>query len=297
MKLLITGTTGLVGRHLLPKLLLKDHKILELTRDIERSKALYDEKTQKVLASHPCSQITEQIKEFSPDIVIHLAAYISPKDDPDTMKRLIDSNVFFLCKVLNSIKGSETKLFINTGTFAEYYRGDDQLDPAYLYAATKIASRFFVKYYSKINNYKEVTVVPYTIYGGNEKQKKIIDIIQDSMFSTNKVDLSPGDQVLDFIHVDDVANFYVHIVENYKSIDDGSTFKLGSGSGTTLRELSNLMESITGKKTNINWGGKPYRKSDVHYAVADTRELRKVGWTHSIDLDSYIRDRIQNQHK
>ena len=267
---------------------------MELTRDIERSEALYDEKTQKVLVSDSCRKITEKIKEFGPDIVIHLAAHISPKDDPDTMKRLLESNVFFLCKVLNSIKGSETKLFINTGTFAEYFRGDGQLDPAYLYAATKTASRFFVKYYSKVNNYNEVTVIPYTIYGGNEKQKKIIDIIQDSMSSPNKVDLSPGDQVLDFIHVDDVADFYVHIVENYKSIDNGSTFKLGSGRGTTLRELSNLMESISGKKTNINWGGKPYRKSDVHYAVADTSDLRKIGWTHSIDLGSYIRDKIHN---
>lgn len=271
MNILITGSTGYVGRHLVPKLIGKGHEVLEITRNISKSNQLYGDKTKKYQISDDQEKFTKEVTQFKPEVVIHLAAYLTANDDYATLQKLLNSNIEFLCRLLDTLKNTQLKLFINTGTFAEYYKGDKILDPAYLYAATKTASRSFLDYYSKVYKFKQATVVPYTIYGGIDSHKKIIDIIFDSLDNPTPVDLSPGEQVLDFIHINDVTNFYLQIINNYEKIPNKSIFQLGTGKGTTLRKLAEIIGTKTGKKANINWGGKPYRPSDVMYAVADTK--------------------------
>jgi nucleoside-diphosphate-sugar epimerase len=46
MKILITGATGFVGRHLIPQLLSEGHTVLELTRSLEKSLSLFRNQTQ-----------------------------------------------------------------------------------------------------------------------------------------------------------------------------------------------------------------------------------------------------------
>jgi nucleoside-diphosphate-sugar epimerase len=284
MNILITGSTGFVGRHLVPELLQNQHNVLELTRNQKKSYDLYGDSTVKYVLDNNHENLKKVIQDFKPEIVIHLAAYLSSADDFITMTRLLDSNIYFLTQLLDSLKEVELKLFINTGTFAEYHKGDEVLDPAYLYAATKTASRSFLEYYSKVYHFKQITVVPYTIYGGRDSKKKVIDIIIDSMNSENPVDLTPGEQVLDFIHIDDVVSFYVHLVNHHEKNYNKTVFHLGTGKGTTIKELTRIMEYKTGKKANINWGGKAYRQTDVMYAVADIKTLFQLNWTPKILL-------------
>jgi nucleoside-diphosphate-sugar epimerase len=168
------------------------------------------------------------------------------------------------------------------------------LDPAYLYAATKTASRSFLDYYSKVYSFKQATVVPYTIYGGKDTQKKIIDLIYDSIGSATALDLSPGEQVLDFIHVDDVSDFYVKIIENIELLPQKINFQLGTGVGHTLKQVAAIIEEVTQQKTNINWGGKSYRDSDVMYAVANNDDqLKQIKWEASLSLQEGIENFIK----
>ena len=296
MKILITGSTGFVGRHLVPKLLSAKHRVLELTIDQNISFQLYGNDTQKYLLDEDQDGLKWIVNEFKPDVVIHLASFLTSLDDYNTLNKLLTTNITFFCRLLDAVKNINLKLFVNTGTFAEYYKGDDLFDPAYLYSATKTASRSFLDYYSKVYNFKQTTVVPYTIYGGNDTQKKIIDIIYDSIESKTLIDLSPGEQVLDFIHVDDVTDFYVSLLKNKELLPKKSNFKLGTGKGHTLKQLAGIIEEITNKKTNINWGGKLYRSADVMYAVADiSKQSNLFGWFPEIELTTGIETLIRNK--
>lgn len=273
-KILITGATGFVGRNLMSKLISEGYEILELTRSIKKSKELFGNKTKKIKITD--LKFKSKILDFSPKIVIHLASYLTSSDELEDINKLLDANIYFLSKVLDAVSKVSLKLFINTGTFAEYFKGDNNLEPAYFYAATKTASRSFVDYYATAYNFKQSTVVPYTIYGGNDSQKKIIDIIYDSTLNSLPLDLSPGKQVLDFIHIDDVTDFYITLINNESKLPNKSNFKLGTGVGHTLRQVSTLIEEIIKAKTNINWGGKAYRNSDVMYAVANIDNLKDL---------------------
>jgi nucleoside-diphosphate-sugar epimerase len=290
MKILITGSTGFVGRHLIPKLIHSKHSILEITIQPEISLGLYGNDTHKYVP-HEEDQygFNKAVKDFKPEIVIHLASFLTSLDDYNTLIKLLNTNITFFCQILDAIKECDIKLFVNTGTFAEYYKGNDEFDPAYLYAATKTASRSFLDYYSKVYHFKQATVVPYTIYGGKDSQKKIIDIIYESTESDKPIDLSPGEQVLDFIHVEDITNFYLQLVEQHNCLPQKSNFKLGTGKGHTLKQVTAIIEEVTQKRARINWGGKPYRPSDVMYAVADINsQIILLKWHPKIELSEGI---------
>lgn len=291
MKIIITGSTGFVGRNLVPKLIAQGHEVLEITRKIDKSNKLFGNKTIKIEVKDLKFKI--KILEFNPEIVIHLASYLTSSDKFEDTTKLINTNISFLCKVLDAVSKTDIKLFINTGTFAEYLKGDGDLEPAYFYAATKTASRAFVDYYATTYNFKQCTVVPYTIYGGKDSQKKIIDIIYDSIDSKQPIDLSPGEQVLDFIHVEDVVEFYVTLVNKLDTLDYKTNLQLGTGKGTTLKELAILIENVTGKKTKINWGGKAYRSSDIMFAVANLSSSEKVlDWRPKFQLAEGLKNEL-----
>lgn len=298
MNVIVTGSTGFVGRHLVAKLIFEKYQILELTRNIDVSTQLYGDNTKKFLIDDDQDALVKTIEEFKPDLIIHLASFLTSLDDYNSLNKLLDSNISFFCRLLDALKNSNLKLFVNTGTFAEYHTGDTNFDPAYLYAATKTASRSFLDYYSKVYDFKQTTVVPYTIYGGKDTQKKIIDIIYDSTTSKIPIDLSPGEQVLDFIHIDDVTNFYMMLIKNTNGLPEKSNFMLGTGVGHTLKQVAIMIEGITHKKTNINWGGKQYRNSDVMYAVADLISINKfIAWHPNILLKVGIEKSITKANK
>jgi nucleoside-diphosphate-sugar epimerase len=294
MRILISGSTGFVGRHLVPKLLSFGHSILEITIEPEVSHNLYGSETIKYVVTDDQEGLKNKIKEFNPEITIHLASYLTSEDDYLTLQKLLNTNITFFCRLLDALKFTDLKLFVNTGTFAEYSKGKGLFDPAYLYSSTKTASRSFLDYYAKVYKFKQVTVVPYTIYGGNYNQKKIIDIIFDSIDSKVPVDLSPGEQILDFIHIDDVTDFYLKIVEGSQYLPDKVNFQLGTGTGTSLRQLALMIEKKTGTKPNINWGGKPYRQADVMYAVAEISNIEF--WKPSISLEQGIELAIKEKY-
>jgi len=212
------------------------------------------------------------IKEFNPEVVIHLAALSTSKNDAEAIESLIDSNIIYGVNLLNALADcTAMRLFVNTGSFAEYRKGIRAIDNAYLYSATKSAFRCFLDYYANLSGYKYITAVPYSVYGGKSKVKRIFDYMLESIGAFDAVSMTAGWQVLDFIHVDDICAFYQSTItdtNHFINLEQAREFHLGTGIGHDLHQIAELMEAFAGKKANINWGAIPYRDRDTMYAVA-----------------------------
>ena len=264
MKILVTGSTGNVGSLLVNNLINNGHEVIEITRNIKKSREKFSDKTIKLNVDKNQNIFKKKIKEYKPEVCIHLASFLSSNDDFYSLKKISDTN-FLLLRVLDSLKDiKEFKLFINSGSFSQYLKNDDEINPAYLYSAGKNSDLTYLKYYSNTYKFKSLSIVPYTIYGSIDSKKKIIDLIIDSLRSKQAIELTNGKQILDFIHIKDVVKFYSSIVENYQSIKNESIIKLGTGVGTSIRDLAKLVEKISFKKVNIIWGAKKYRKNDMY---------------------------------
>jgi len=282
MRILVTGATGFVGKQLIPKLL-ENNQVYEVTIEPNISRKEFGEDVTSFFYTGDQKGLVNFFSETKPEIIIHLASYLTSSDEFTDVEKLINANIMFLLNILNACKYSLPKLFINTGTFAEYLNNDENFEPAYVYAATKTASRSFLKYYSGAYNFKFITMVPYSIYGENDSQKKIMDLLIDA--AEKPIDLTSGEQILDFIHVEDVAEAYCKIVNKGNIFLNDETFYIGTGKGTSIRELAKIVESVIGKKLNINWGAKSYRKRDVMKAIAElSKNNVKCNWHHKIEL-------------
>lgn len=295
MKILITGATGFVGRNLMPKIIEGGHDILAIVIDPELFQKLYGSSADYYhYNSDNHNGLVNKISIFQPEIVIHLASYITSSDSFQDLSMLIKANIVFLTEILDALKQSPPELFINTGTFAEYFSNDMELDPAYLYSAAKTAARSFLKYYSEAYNFKFLNVIPFSIYGPNDSQKKLMDYLIDAIESPIPVDFTAGEQILDFIHVDDVAEAYIALLKNHNPLVNNEIFFVGTGKGISIRELAGMIEKISCKKLNINWGGRKYRKRDIMNAVAPLKNNNSnIGWKPCIDINSGIRDKLK----
>lgn len=290
MKILLTGITGFVGQNLMPMLLREcpEFEFMTLNVNLDEAKSLFPEEEYRNFIHHQLSDM-KYILDFNPHIVIHLATLTSPRNDSEIIKPMIESNLEFGILLLDTlIKCDNLKLFINTGSFAEYRFGPQRFDNAYLYSVTKTAFRFFLDYYSSLAGFKYITAVPYSIYGGNMTIKRIMDYIKESLNTSIPVDMTSGEQVLDFIHVNDIASFYTYLLKDFNKIlnfQNGQEFHLGTGRGTSIKELAYMIEKKYNKKCNINWGGRPYRERDIMYAVAPiAKNIELIDWKAKISL-------------
>lgn len=295
MKILITGATGFVGQNLIPQLSLHRPQdiMLLLVRDIEKAGKLYSKQQYPniVIAE---SYDFDSVINFSPEIVLHLAAFSTSSDSSEIIEQLINSNITFGVKLLDCLKKcNNLKLFINTGSAVQYRLGTESQNDAYLYGATKSAFINFLNYYSDVNNFKYVNVIPFSVYGGIMTVKRIMDYMIESLSSNTPIDMTPGEQILDFIHIDDLVDFYITLIDKTQKVltfNNGINFFCGTGKGTSLRDLAKIVEKVYNKKTNINWGGRMYRERDTMYSVAPIgKNLELLNWCAKIDLESGIR--------
>lgn len=284
MRVLVTGATGFVGRHLIP-VLVKEHEVMCVVRNVEKAKGLFGDEVQYLSTDE-----IQLIKSFNPEVVIHLASYLTSQNDEDSMHKLLQANIVFGTELLNAIQGCDIRLFINIGSFAEYRLGASSPNSAYLYTATKTAFKEILRYYSDLGGYPFVHIVPYTIYGGTDSQKKIFDYVKDSLDAKKPIGMTLGEQILDFVHVDDVAACLVYFVNHTELVVSKGIreYHLGTGRGHSIRELASIIEQKFGKKANIAWGARPYRPRDVMHAVAPIGNLLEIGFRATRKIEDYV---------
>ena len=97
--------------------------------------------------------------------------------------------------------------------------------------------------------------------------------------------------MLDFIHVDDMADFFLTLINKLDSLQEKYyQFHLGTGQGHTIREVAQVMECVFHKSINAHWGGRDYLSSDIMHAVAPINKIIDLlGWTAKISLEEGIR--------
>ncbi len=272
-KIIITGSTGYIGLEVVKclKRLEPDCEIFPIGRDT----SIFDTKI-----------------DFEVRSVVHLATLSSSSDSEELLEPMFRANLLFGTQLLNWLDRNEQKntVFINTGSFAEYRLGvSNGFQPAYLYTATKTAFRSILNYYKAKGVCKVITAVPYTVYGGHDRTKKIINYLADALDAKQPVSFTKGEQVLDFVHVQDVALFFAQIALQPQALAEG-TYHLGTGIGTSVRTVAEMLEKMSGKRLNANWGGLPYRPLDVMTAVAPENKTLEAFWKPKISIEQGLRE-------
>jgi CDP-paratose synthetase len=281
MNILITGATGFIGKHLIDQLI-QDHNIFVVVKEL--SEKNFRDAVQTFLFEDSIYKLSEWVKENKINGVIHLASLFIAQHKNDEIKSLIESNVFFGTALLEALKESSIKWFINTGTIWQNSKHDSTCySPVNLYAATKQAFISIADFYTKENSYQFVTLKLCDTYGKNDTRKKIFNLFKQVSQTGKTLSMSPGDQLMDILYIDDVVNGFLTLIS---LLENGKVFEkeyvLSSGKRYSLKQLAAIFSEVTGKSLSLQWGALPYRPNEV--MIPWEKGIVVPEWSPKIDL-------------
>jgi UDP-glucose 4-epimerase len=101
-------------------------------------------------------------------------------------------------------------------------------------------------------------------------------------------DTRDGTCMRDFVHVLDLAEAHTRAIEHLLNNGNSLALNLGTGNGTTVKEMLAAVQRVSGRSFNIEYGER--RQGDSPALVADNALARRmIGWIPSHDLESIIR--------
>ncbi|MEM3431530.1 MAG: NAD(P)-dependent oxidoreductase [Candidatus Micrarchaeia archaeon] len=284
LRILITGANGFVGSHVLENLINDgNYKIgitLRTTSDTWRIKSILSDNIDLFYIDKETLETT--FSKFRPDLVIHLASFYRKKHSLNDIEEMINSNITFPTKILEIMVRYNIRFFINTGTLFEYLVEDKELNanspvsPFNLYASSKIAFEDILKFYTKAYDIKAITLKLLAVYGPKDNINKFIPYILNCAIENKIANISPGEQMWDYIYVKDVARAYKLAIEYIiNSKESYNSFIIGSGETHSLKEIVEIIKNFNAE-FKVNYGAIPYNEPEIYYVKADITKSRNI---------------------
>ena len=294
-KAFLTGATGFAGFHLAKKLLEKGWKLQLLVR--KNSDASKLKRLAAPFALYPYDGTTEGLVktmgEASPEVVFHLAACAVLDHEPGDVENLIRSNVLLGCQLLEGMRQAGISYFINAGSFWQHDESETY-HPANLYAATKQAFMDILRYYTESSSIRALTLKLFNVYGPEDERDKLFTLWDKAFKTGQPLPMSPGEQLIDFVYIDDATEAFCHAAKLIKSSRPGElreSYAVSSQEPISLKEAARLYQQVTGRNLKLLWGERPYRRREV---MVPWKGNPLPGWNPSVDLATGIRLTVEH---
>jgi nucleoside-diphosphate-sugar epimerase len=283
LKILVTGGNGFLGSAIC-KELYKDFNIIVLEHSFQENNRISDILSEISFYEAKGDYIKRIFKREQVDIIIHSATIYGNSNTP--LKSIVESNILMPLKLIDAGKKNGLKAFINTDSFFNYSGNKYHYLESYTLSKKQLNEWLMIyASYMPIINMKLQHM-----YGPNDNERKfVIQMANALMRNKKQIDLTPGDQIRDFIFVTDVVNAYKIILENLQLYKKGfQSFDVGTGIGCTIKDFMKVLKSKSGANTMLNFGSIPYRQNEIMSSVADNRKLVELGWHYKTDLATGI---------
>lgn len=299
-KALVTGGAGFIGSHIARRLK-SEGMAVAVIDDLSMGKAV--NLPEGVEFHHGSILDGNCLREAlcGVDIVFHNAAKVSIRNSFDDIFGDTETNVLGTVSVLREAGGAGIKKFIFASSMAVYGEraglpvGEDAvLDPISPYGAGKLAAESYVKQLSKYYGFESVVLRYFNTYGPGQTCTPYVGVI--TIFINNLLQGRPplvfgtGEQVRDFVFVGDVAE--ANVLAMKKPLD-GAVINVGTGRGTSVNEIAELLLKKLG--ADMEPERAPLPLGEPEDSVADiTRARRFLGFDPQTNMEDAIVEVIKS---
>ncbi len=286
---LLTGVTGFVGAHVARHLLAEGVEVTAVVRPTAHLDRIPDvaERVALHVDDGSVDTMRAMVDATRPDVTFHLATNFVAEHAPGDVDALVADNVAFPTRLVEAL-GDEQRVFVNVGTCWQHVDGA-AYRPKNLYASTKQAFEDVLRWYAERGSVRAVTVNLYDSYGPLDHRAKLLGALVSALRTGDTLGMSSGVQLVDLVHVDDVARglrLAADLAADSADTSDGlmPIYSLSSGRPRTLRELVDVLGEIAGRPVPVEWGARADRRGDMveHWDAGPP----VPGWTPAISLES-----------
>jgi len=277
-RVLISGATGFIGSGVTERLVDLNAEVAAITRTQPKS-----ESVNWIRVANSESFPSHVIAEFNPEIVIHLATRFQASHSPSDIKELVSSNIEFGTNLLESAKNSGA-VFVNINSSWQHFESKPY-SAVSLYAATKQAFSDIAQYYGETGlDLRNLTI--YDTYGPTDQRNKLVRQLLDAVKNNKQIDMGQGNQLINLLFLSDVVSAILRTAElpTAPMIQD---YVARAQNSISIRELVTVIEQVTGKELNANWGAREARPREMtsDWVFGDVLPV----WKQQIDLEEGLR--------
>lgn len=294
-KIYVAGHRGLVGSAIVRALQSAGYKNLLL-----RTRSQLDLTNQ--------AEVREFFEKEKPEYVIDSAAKVGGiKANMTYPAEFLYENLQIQNNLIWAAKDAKVKKFLFLGSSCIYPRECPQpmkeeyfmegkpepTNEAYAYA--KIVGMKMCEYIYDEFGMDFTSCMPTNIYGeGDNFDPETSHVIPALMQRMHKAKLDNTPEVViwgsgvsrrEFLHVNDLANCIVWLIENYA---EKQFLNIGTGEDISIKELALKMQKIIGYKGKLVFD--TTKPDGMPKKLLDVSLLHKAGWKHSIDFDEGLKE-------
>jgi len=302
MRILVTGGLGFIGSNFIQHILKTTvHEII----NVDKCDYMARERNvpEQARYTYIRGDITEQyhmthiFREHQPDVVVHFAAQSCVTKSFDLAFQYTQDNVLGTHVLLETAKeyGKLTR-FIHISTDEVYGEVGTAitscetapLNPSNPYSASKAAAELYVRAYSNAFKLPCIITRGNNVFGPQQYPEKVIPLFITQILNGKSATIhGDGATRRNFIHVDDVSRA-VELILLEGEI--GKTYNIGSQHEYSVTEIYEKIKTAMGRGTS-ECVKDPRAFNDSRYCI-DSSELRKLGWTETLDFDLKLRETI-----
>ncbi|WET73229.1 UDP-glucose 4-epimerase GalE [Rhizobium croatiense] len=257
-------------------------------------------------------RLDEVLAKHKPAAILHFAALIEVGGSVKDPVAFYENNVIGTLTLLAAAQAAGIKSFVFSSTCATYGLPQSvPLDethrqmPINPYGRTKYIVEQALADYDAYTGFRSVVLRYFNAAGADfegrigewhQPETHAIPLAIDAalgrregfkVFGTD-YETRDGTCVRDYIHVLDLADAHVRAVEHLLRGGESVALNLGTGTGTTVKELLGTIERVSERPFPVEYVGR--REGDSHTLVANNDKAREVlGWTPQYDLSQIIR--------
>lgn len=294
-KIIVTGGSGFLGRHLLRALAQAGHTVKNID--------LRDNPEFPTVIADICDLNKMKAEVRDADAVFHLAALIEAGESVKFPQKFVDVNISGTVNVLEAMRENGVKLFFFSSSAAIYGEPlrtpileDDRTLPINPYGMTKLAMEGLVRSYVATQGMTGVALRYFNLYGPEEHHQPETHAIPRFIAQiTNGEEVTvwgQGEHQRDFIYISDVVSAHLQGLA-FAEANAGQYhyFNLSTNHPTTVAEVIEKLGKIMGKTPNVKHF--PYRPGDPLVLTADaTKANTQLGWQAQVGIDEGLQKTV-----
>jgi nucleoside-diphosphate-sugar epimerase len=301
-RVLVTGTTGFVGSHLVPKLVESGYDVYSLERYVTGRYVLGGRREVKTVFGdlRDGYAIKRIVREVRPSVVIHLAAISPVSYSYDHPQEVIETNLLGAVNLAEAClhEVDNFKQFLFSSTSETYGNGPNPKNEETLqnpnspYAVSKVTTEKYLLYMLEAFNFPLTILRNFNTYGRKNNTHFIVERIITQMLTGKRVELGDPNPIRDLVYIDDHVNAYLSCLDNPNAI--GQIFNFGTGVGIRIKDLTDKIANLTGFKGEVCWNTIPERPLDIQVLISDySKAERVIGWKPEFTLENGLKKTIE----